>query len=128
MRRRQIMAVAAGPTAAMAFRARAQSESGSSLTYGQSTAVLTLDPVHGSFTLYPGGYEAALCLYDGLLTFDSSMRIVPQLAASFQMGPDLRSCTLKLRPNVSFQDGTPAPQGRARMGWRRAQLLQARLG
>jgi ABC-type transport system substrate-binding protein len=106
MRRRQLMAMAAGLPAAMAFRARAQSEPGGSLTYGQSTAVLTLDPVHGSFTLYPGGYEAALCIYDGLLTFDPAMRIVPQLASSFQMGSDLRSCTLKLRPNVSFHDGT----------------------
>jgi len=114
MRRRQIMAMAAGFPAAMAFRAQAQSESGASLTYGQSTAVLTLDPVHGSFTLYPGGYEAALCLYDGLLSFDPSMRIVPQLASSFQMGPDLRSCTLKLRPNVRFQDGTSFDSSAAR--------------
>jgi hypothetical protein len=42
-----MIAMATGLSAAIAFRARAQSESGKSLTYGQSTAVLTPDPVHG---------------------------------------------------------------------------------
>ena len=52
---------------------------------------MTLDPVHGSYTLYPGGSEAALCIYDGLLTFAPDMKIIPQLAESWTMadGPAL---------------------------------------
>ena len=65
---------------AFGLRAHAQGTAASALTYGQSVGVLTLDPVHGAFTLYPAGYEAALCLYDGLLTFSPEMKIIPQLA------------------------------------------------
>lgn len=93
--------------AALALRAHAQGTQASSLTYGQSVGVLTLDPVHGSYTLYPAGSEAALCLYDGLLTFAPDMTIVPQLAESWTMADDLRSCTLKLRSGAHFHDGTP---------------------
>ena len=32
---------------------------------------------------------------------------MPQLATSYEMSPDLKSMTLKLRPGVVFQDGTP---------------------
>ena len=53
--------------------------------------MVTLDPVHGSYTLYPGGSEAALCVYDGLLTFAPDMKIIPQLAESWTMAGDLRS-------------------------------------
>ncbi len=63
--------------------------------------------MHGSYTLYPAGSEAALCLYDGLLTFAPNMKIVPQLAESWSMADDLKSCTLKLRAGARFHDGTP---------------------
>jgi ABC-type transport system substrate-binding protein len=103
MLRRQVLTLAG---AALTLRAHAQSTRASSLTYGQSVGVLTLDPVHGSYTLYPAGSEAALCLYDGLLTFTPDMKIVPQLAESWSMADDLRSCTLKLRAGARFHDGT----------------------
>lgn len=111
MKRRQFLTGAAGaalistlPTGAI--RAWAQSASGV-ITFGQSTAVLTLDPAHGAFTGYPGGYEASLLLFDRLLDFDADMKIVPQLAESFAMSEDLKSCELKLRAGVTFHDGTP---------------------
>lgn len=111
MKRRQFLTGAAG--AAMisalpvgAIRAWAQSGSGI-ITYGQSTAILTLDPAHGAFTGYPGGYEAALLIFDRLLDFDADMKIVPQLVETFTMSDDLQSCTLKLRSGVTFHDGTP---------------------
>src|ERR1700748_3622202 len=93
--------------ATLALRAHAQGTQASSLTYGQSVGVLTLDPAHGSYTLYPAGSEAALCLYDGLLTFAPDMTIVPQLAESWTMADDLGSCMLKLRSGAHFHDGTP---------------------
>jgi ABC-type transport system substrate-binding protein len=113
MNRREVLALLATATAApvapgLSVRAFAQAGSGgASLTFGQSTSVLTLDPAYGSFTGYPAGYEASLCLYDRLLDFDAEMRIVPQLAESFSMSDDLTSCRLVLRKGVTFHDGTP---------------------
>ena len=108
MDRRQFITLAGGAAvaASSSIRAFAQSASGT-VTYGQSTAVLTLDSASGAFTGYPAGYEAALCIYDRLLDFDADMKIVPQLATSYEMSPDLKSMTLKLRPGVVFHDGTP---------------------
>lgn len=111
MKRRQFLTSAAGAALlttlpAGAIRAFAQNAAGI-ITFGQSTAVLTLDPAHGAFTGYPGGYEAALLLFDRLLDFDADMKIVPQLAESFTMSDDLQSCEIKLRSGVTFHDGTP---------------------
>lgn len=111
MQRRQFLSGMAGAAITTALppasiRAFAQAASGT-ITFGQSTSILTLDPAHGAFTSYPGGYEAALVLFDRLLDFDAEMRIVPQLAQSYRMSADLRSCELKLRPGVTFHDGTP---------------------
>lgn len=105
MHRRDFLALAATP-ALGSLRAQAQETRASAVTYGQSVGVLTLDPVHGSYTLYPAGSEAALCLYDGLLTFAPDMKIIPQLAESWTMADDLRSCTLKLRAGAKFHDGS----------------------
>ena len=108
MLRRNFLTLAGAPLAmAIGLRAHAQGTSASALTYGQSVGVLTLDPVHGSYTLYPAGSEAALCIYDGLLTFSPDMKIIPQLAESWTMTDDLKSCTLKLRSGAKFHDGTP---------------------
>ena len=107
MHRRGFLTALAGAPLAIGLRAHAQGTPAGSLTYGQSVGVLTLDPVHGSYTLYPAGSEAALCIYDGLLTFAADMKIVPQLAESFAMADDLKSCTLKLRAGARFHDGTP---------------------
>jgi len=103
-RRSLLAAAAASP---IAFRAMAQSGAGGkTLTYGQSTAPLTLDPSHGSFSGYPAGYEAALCLYDRVLDFDAKMNIVPGIAESWTIAGDLMSATLKIRAGVKFHDGT----------------------
>jgi len=107
MLRRNFLTLAGAPVAmAIGLRAQAQEMQVSALSYGQSVGVVTLDPVHGSYTLYPAGSEAALCLYDGLLTFSQDMKIVPQLATSWKMADDLKSCTLKLRSGAKFHDGT----------------------
>jgi ABC-type transport system substrate-binding protein len=111
MKRRDFLTGAAGAAVlaalpASGIRAYAQGASGV-VTFGQSTAVLTLDPAHGAFTGYPGGYEASLLLFDRLLDFDADMKVVPQLAQSYKMAADLKSCELKLRTGVTFHDGTP---------------------
>lgn len=62
------------------------------------------------------GYEglrfAANQLFDGLTKFDLTSAdkiptIVPDLAESWTPNADLTSWTFKLRPNVTFHDGTP---------------------
>ncbi|SDR56836.1 peptide/nickel transport system substrate-binding protein/glutathione transport system substrate-binding protein [Rhizobiales bacterium GAS113] len=124
MKRRELLTGLASASAlaglAPTLRALAQSgAAGATLTYGQSTAVLTLDPAHGTFTAYPGGYEAALCLYDRLLDFDAQMTISPQLAESFAMADDLMSATLKLRAGLRFHDDTPCDAAAVRVNLER---------
>jgi len=46
---------------------------------------------------------SAVC--DKLVDIDENLKIVPQLATSWQWSPDNKSLTMKLRPNVTFHDG-----------------------
>jgi peptide/nickel transport system substrate-binding protein len=46
---------------------------------------------------------AALC--DKLLDLDENLKIVPQLATSYEWSPDYKALTLKLRQGVTFHDG-----------------------
>src|SRR5215470_15341870 len=48
---------------------------------------------------------AALC--DKLFDVTPDLKIVPQLATSYEWGPNQRSVVLKLRPGVKFHDGEP---------------------
>jgi peptide/nickel transport system substrate-binding protein len=48
---------------------------------------------------------AAMC--DKLFDIDEKLNIVPQLALSHTTSDDGKTVTLKLRPNVKFQDGEP---------------------
>ena len=49
--------------------------------------------------------HAALC--DKLFDVDANLNIVPQLALSHETSADRKTVTIKLRPNVKFQDGEP---------------------
>ena len=44
---------------------------------------------------------------DKLFDIDAKLNIVPQLALSHETSADGKTVTLKLRPNVKFQDGEP---------------------
>ncbi len=48
---------------------------------------------------------ASMC--DKLFDIDGSLNIVPQLALSHETSDDGKTVTIKLRPNVKFQDGEP---------------------
>ena len=48
---------------------------------------------------------ASLC--DKLFDIDGQLNIVPQLALSHETSEDGKTVTIKLRPNVKFQDGEP---------------------
>jgi ABC-type transport system substrate-binding protein len=108
MQRRELLkVVAAAPAFGVSVRsALAQAPAARPIVFAQSTAITALDPAFGAFATYPSGYEAALCLYDRLVDFDARMNIVPQLAESWQLAPDLTSVTFRLRRGVKFHDGT----------------------
>ena len=46
---------------------------------------------------------ASIC--DKLFDIDEHLNVVPQLALSHETSPDGKAVTIKLRPNVTFQDG-----------------------
>lgn len=86
--------------------ALAQAAPGKTLTYGQSTRVTALDPAQGAFATYPGGYEVGYCLFDRLVDFDKNLKLVPQLATSWEVAADVKSVRFKLRSGVKFHDGS----------------------
>lgn len=75
--------------------------------YGQSISITDLDPAYGAYLNYPAGYEAAYVIYDGLVTFDKDLNIVPALAVDWEISDDKLSWTFHLRRGVKFHDGTP---------------------
>ncbi|MCD9622747.1 ABC transporter substrate-binding protein [Rhabdothermincola salaria] len=82
-------------------------QQGGTLTMGMFSPVRSLDPavITGSGTA--GGIELA-ALYDVLMRFDREAdEYVPQLAESLTPNDDFTEWTLKLRPEVTFTDGTP---------------------
>jgi len=81
--------------------------SDNSVVFGQSIPITDLGPAYGAFLKYPAGYEAAFLLYDRLVTFDPDLNIKPQLAESWQVSPDQKTITFRLRRGVKFHDGTP---------------------
>ncbi|WP_241593145.1 glutathione ABC transporter substrate-binding protein GsiB [Rosenbergiella epipactidis] len=64
----------------------------------------TLDPYDANDTL---SQSVAKSFYQGLYGFDENMKIKPVLAESYKVSNDGLTYTLTLRPNVTFQDGTP---------------------
>lgn len=56
----------------------------------------------------PGTFIVATSMLEGLFAYDyKSQQIVPRLAVGFTEAADRKSATITLRPNVTFQDGTP---------------------
>src|ERR671930_2751628 len=47
-------------------------------------------------------------LFDGLVTFDDKLEIVPELAQRWEISPDGLAYTFTLRPNAKWHDGRPA--------------------
>ncbi|GAC1465027.1 MAG: ABC transporter substrate-binding protein [Ktedonobacteraceae bacterium] len=46
-------------------------------------------------------------VFTGLVELDQSLNVKPELAQSYSVGPDGLTYTFKLKPNLSFSDGTP---------------------
>jgi peptide/nickel transport system substrate-binding protein len=72
------------------------------LIYGDRSDPESLDPSMGTGT---SGYLQALLMYDTLLARNNSGQVVPLLATSWQMSPDGKAYTFRLRRDVEFHSG-----------------------
>ncbi len=64
----------------------------------------SLDPARG-VDVAESSVQAKL--FNGLVRFDDNLRLVGDLAESWEISPDGKTYTFKLRPNLKFHDGTP---------------------
>jgi peptide/nickel transport system substrate-binding protein len=92
---------AAKPAAATA--APGNPTSGGSLVYARNMDTRTLDP---AFSGQLSERYALYMIYNTLVAYDKDFNIVPDLAASWDIGDDGKSITFHLQPNVKFHDGT----------------------
>jgi len=82
-------------------------KSGGSVTFGlrADISASSLDPIK-IFSDSDG--SVAYAIYDRLIDrIGDKGELGPMLADSWQMSDDLKTCTLKLHPGVTFHDGTP---------------------
>ncbi len=77
--------------------------SAADLKIGVASEVTTLDP---HFFHLTSNTEIHKGIYSGLVTQDADMKVVPDLAASWRTIDDTH-WEFKLRPGVTFHDGTP---------------------
>ncbi|MEN8113928.1 MAG: ABC transporter substrate-binding protein [Actinomycetota bacterium] len=80
---------------------------GIDVVFAQSTQITFLDPAGKQPQNYPGGYEAAYGIFSGLIRFDSSLTLQPDLATEWSLSDDGLTWTFVLREGVTFHDGTP---------------------
>ena len=78
---------------------------GGTLTYAIGADADSLDPPN--MAQMPSEMAGRL-IYDGLIEFDPQLKLIPGLAEKWDISPDGLTYTFHLRPNVKFQDGTPA--------------------
>lgn len=98
------LAVLLSLAAVFACSPRAQPSVRDTLIFGTSADIMTLDP-HETIDNYSD--QIILMAFNGLLRFDDRLKITPDLAASWSVGPDQRTWTFILRQGVRFHDGTP---------------------
>jgi peptide/nickel transport system substrate-binding protein len=85
--------------------AAAQSGDGLTVTWGEDdVAPRTYDP---RVTSSRHEYQVIAQIFDTLIASDGSNKLFPGLATAWDIAPDGKSVTLKLRTDVGFHDGTP---------------------
>ena len=85
--------------------AAAQSGDGLTVTWGEDDgAPRTYDP---RVTSSRHEYQVIAQIFDTLIASDGSNKLYPGLATAWDVAPDGKSVTLKLRTDVGFHDGTP---------------------
>jgi peptide/nickel transport system substrate-binding protein len=85
--------------------AAAPSGDGLTVTWGEDdVAPRTYDP---RVTSSRHEYQVIAQIFDTLIASDGSNKLFPGLATAWDIAPDGKSVTLKLRTDVGFHDGTP---------------------
>jgi len=77
---------------------------GDTLVEGTIGEASTLIPILASDS---ASHSVAGLIYNGLIKYDKDLKIVGDLAESYQISPDGLTITFKLRRNVTWHDGKP---------------------
>jgi peptide/nickel transport system substrate-binding protein len=105
----------------------AQPDPSATLVYYDMAGNETLDPVepqnNSSYS-----HEALLAVYEPLIRLDDAGNPGPGLAAAWTRNEDLTELTLKLRPGVTFHDGTPFNAEAVKRNFDRMAALGGRAG
>jgi peptide/nickel transport system substrate-binding protein len=94
---------AAGSAPAPTSAPAAAKPAGGTLVYARNMDTKTLDP---HFSAQLSERYALYLIYNTLVAYDKDFNIVPDLAASWDIGDEGKSITFHLQPNVKFHDGT----------------------
>ncbi|MEM9220930.1 MAG: ABC transporter substrate-binding protein [Pseudomonadota bacterium] len=95
---------AAGLAPGIGLAKAATPKDGGTLKISHSTRIATLNPLTLSG---PAEYPCIDMLYSGLTRIGADNLPRPDLAESWEADPDARGFTFKLRPGVTFHDGSP---------------------
>lgn len=105
MNRRHVLAGLAGATAFPGLvQAQATPKNGGVLKVSHTTRIAQLNVLQLSG---PAEYLAVDMIYSGLTRMDPAMKPQPELATEWTASPDAKTFVFKLRPNVTFHDGSP---------------------
>jgi peptide/nickel transport system substrate-binding protein len=77
---------------------------GGTLVEGEIAPVRFINPI---LTLSQADNDLSALVYSGLMRAEPDDSYIPDLAQSYTISPDGTVYTFTLRPNVTFQDGTP---------------------
>ncbi|HEX2173454.1 MAG TPA: ABC transporter substrate-binding protein, partial [Dehalococcoidia bacterium] len=85
----------------------ARTEPTGKLTYGLDTSIAPVyfDPLENTQATTP--YIYSYLLHDAMLKHLPGQPYAPSLAESYEIAPDFRSATFRLRPGVKFHNGEP---------------------
>ena len=97
----------AKPEAKAAAPAAGKPEPKGRLIYAWHTTLSPawLDPQENPPQITP--YNFQYCLHDALVKHMPGKTFAPSLAESYEVAPDFKWATFKLRPGIKFHDGTP---------------------
>lgn len=103
-RRSVVMGLAAAAALPGVSFAQAAPKPGGTLKISHSTRIATLNVLSNSG---PAEYPVMDMVYSGLTRIGPGTRPIPDLAETWTANDEATEFTFKLRPNVTFHDGTP---------------------
>ncbi len=103
----QWLAISSLLAATLAARAETRPQYGGTLHVGLSAALTSLDPADTAQDDSFARRSVTSLIFDNLVTIDSSGRVQPSLAESWQAASGNRRWQFRIRRGVKFHDGTP---------------------